>query len=270
VTAASTNDRRRAERSDLNLGSADVAKKSYTIDQLAAVAGVPSRTVRLYQSEGLLPPPARKGRIGLYDDSHLERLEVVAQLQDRGLQLRAIRDALREVAKGKMSLEEWLGMEADLRAPWREETALTVTEEELHIRLGQRSPGFVAALVRADLLQRQVDHSPPGYVIPSPGLLDIALRLEAAGVDIDTGAQARELIRKRIRRAAEDVVRYFSNHVGEGFTRSGSPQEIADALQALRVVGPEVVRLLFTQEIETAIRSAVEAGAIHPRRRRRK
>jgi len=264
VTAISPEDREHAQASDPTRGN-----PRYTIDQLAAAAGVPSRTVRLYQSEGLLPPPARKGRVGLYDDGHLERLRVIAQLQDRGLRLRAIRDALRQVAKGKLSLEEWLGMEADLRAPWREETSLELSEADLQQRLGERPPGFLAALVRASLVQRQPDRSPPGYVIPSPGLLDIALRLEAAGVDIETGAQARELIRKRIARAAEDVVRYFANRTGEGFARSGSPQEISDALQALRVVGAETVRLLFAEEIETAIRGAVERGAIHPRRRRK-
>jgi DNA-binding transcriptional MerR regulator len=269
VTSLQTDDRH-AEGRDLAVNSEAAGTPQYTIDQLAAAAGVPSRTVRLYQSEGLLPRPMRKGRVGLYGHGHLARLRIIAELQNRGLRLRGIRDALRQVARGKMSLEEWLGMEADLRAPWKEEAAMAIREEDLETRLGARPPGFIAALVRANLVRRQGDGSSSGYVIPSPGLLDIALRLEAAGVDIETGAQARELIRKRVRRAAEDVVRYFANHVGEGFARSGSPPEVAAALQALRVVGAESVRLLFAQEIEAAIRRAVERGAIHPRRRRRR
>jgi len=241
--------------------------RTYSIDQLAAAAGVPSRTVRLYQSEGLLPPPVRRGRVGVYDDAHLERLRVIAQLQDRGLRLRAIRDALREVAKGNMSLDEWLGVHADLRTPWTEESPLPVSEDELHARLGERPPGFVAALVRSGLVQRHSDRL--GYVIPSPGLLDMAVRLHAAGVDIEIGAHARELIRKRVRRAAAELVQYFARHTGAGFARAGTPQDVTEAMQALRTVGAEAVRLLFAQEIEGAVRDAVEHGVIRVGRRPR-
>src|SRR5574337_1555530 len=102
----------------------------YSIDELGAAAGVPSRTVRLYQSEGLLPPPTRKGRVGVYGPSHLERLRLIAQLQDRGLRLRGIRDALHDVAKGRMTLDEWLGVEAHLRTPGSTETAVLLSETE--------------------------------------------------------------------------------------------------------------------------------------------
>ena len=36
----------------------------YTIDQLAAKTGVPSRTIRFYQAKGVLPPPiSAKGSV---------------------------------------------------------------------------------------------------------------------------------------------------------------------------------------------------------------
>ena len=65
---------------------------TYTIDQLAALTGVPSRTIRFYQSKGALPAPVRRGRKAYYGSSHVERLELIARLQDRGLQIRAIRN----------------------------------------------------------------------------------------------------------------------------------------------------------------------------------
>ena len=244
--------------------------RSYSIDELAAAAGVPSRTVRLYQSEGLLPPPVRKGRVGVYDAAHLERLRLIAQLQDRGLRLRAIRDALRGVAKGKVGLEEWLGLQADLRTPWTEESPILLSEDELQTRVGERPPGFVTALVRAGLVQRQGDRLSGRYVVSSPGLLDIALRLDGAGVDIETGARARELMRKRIRRAASEVVQYFADRTGAGFARSGSAQDVAESFQALRTFGAEAVRILFAQEIESAVRKGLEHGLIGPRSKRRR
>ena len=49
----------------------------YRIDDLARAAGTTSRNVRAYQERGLLPPPEKRGRVGIYGDAHLERLEQV-------------------------------------------------------------------------------------------------------------------------------------------------------------------------------------------------
>ena len=51
---------------------------TYTIDQLAAHTGVPSRTIRFYQSRGALPAPVRRGRKAYYGPTHVERLELIA------------------------------------------------------------------------------------------------------------------------------------------------------------------------------------------------
>src|SRR6266540_4593263 len=84
----------------VNIGTVPTAQtkpeRNYTIDELAAAAGLPSRTVRHYQSEGVLPSPRREGRVAVYAASHLERLQLIGRLQDRGLRLDAIRDVLRQ------------------------------------------------------------------------------------------------------------------------------------------------------------------------------
>ncbi len=234
----------------------------YTIDELAAATGVPSRTVRHYQWVGALPPPARKGRIALYREEHLQRLRLIAQLQDRGLHLRAIRDALRQAAHRRLSLEEWLGIGEQLRQPWSAETPLVLGEAELRQRLGDRPAGFIATLVRAGLLRRQGDRLAPAYLVPSPGLLDIGLKLHDAGLDIETGAEAAALVRHSMRRAAAKLVRHFAKRSGRGFARSRSAVDIGEALAALRSLGAEALRLVFAQEIERALRAAMEKGAI--------
>ncbi|WP_278259109.1 helix-turn-helix domain-containing protein [Nocardioides convexus] len=48
------------------------------------------RTTRYYASLGLLPPPARRGRMAWYDDNHLARLEMIRALQGHGFTLQAI------------------------------------------------------------------------------------------------------------------------------------------------------------------------------------
>jgi DNA-binding transcriptional MerR regulator len=78
----------------------------YTIDELATATRVPSRTIRFYQSEGALPKPTIKGRVAYYGPAHVERLAQITALQDRGLQIKAIRDVLTRAERGEFSLQE--------------------------------------------------------------------------------------------------------------------------------------------------------------------
>ncbi len=73
-----------------------------TIDDLAGASKVPSRTIRFYQSKGLLPKPVIRGRVAFYDKAHLERLELIASLQDRGLRIEAIRDLVTRMDRGEL------------------------------------------------------------------------------------------------------------------------------------------------------------------------
>lgn len=71
-----------------------------TVEELAARAGVPTSTVRMYQSKGLLHAPRKVGRTARYDSSHLQRLELVQRLQDRGFSLASITELLTARAQG--------------------------------------------------------------------------------------------------------------------------------------------------------------------------
>ena len=239
----------------------EVEETVYTIDELAALARIPVRTVRHYQSQKVLSPPVRQGRIAVYRQEHLQRLHLIAVLQDRGLQLSAIRDALSRVEKGQVWLEDWLGLSAELRTPWSEEQPVLLSEQELDERLGLR-PGLVSALIDAGLLRR--GPQPASYLVRSPGLLDIAVELEAAGVDIDLAAAAAATLRKHLRTAAGALVRDFLDHAGEGFARSGSTADVTKALGALRPLGVRAASLVFAQEIERALRKAVDTGRVSP------
>lgn len=226
---------------------------TYTIDELAAAASVPSRTIRHYQSERVLPPPQRRGRTAVYTPEHLERLRLIGQLQGRGLSLRAIRDALDEVDAGGLSLEDWLGITDELRRPWVDEGPAAIGVEDLERRLAAHPKVNVDMLVAVGLL-RPPDGDPPVCVVPSPALLDAALDLDAAGVDVPTSAGAAALLRQSLQRAADDVVDYFIDHAGDGFAASTRPEDLNPALEALRRLSADAVRLLYAQQVERALR----------------
>lgn len=62
----------------------------YRVDELAARCEVSVDTVRFYQAQGLLPAPEREGRIAWYSNVHVERLERIRSLKDKGFTLASI------------------------------------------------------------------------------------------------------------------------------------------------------------------------------------
>jgi DNA-binding transcriptional MerR regulator len=79
--------------------------KRYTIEELVDLTSFSRRTIRYYVQEGLLEPPAGRGRGGFYYDSHLDRLLEIRSLQGRGMKLAAIRQMLQEGAPIEKPLE---------------------------------------------------------------------------------------------------------------------------------------------------------------------
>lgn len=69
-------------------------RERYGIEELAALGGVTRRTVRYYVQEGLIPAPLGVGRGRHYGREHLDRLQAVKALQERGLSLDEIRQGL--------------------------------------------------------------------------------------------------------------------------------------------------------------------------------
>jgi DNA-binding transcriptional MerR regulator len=69
-------------------------QREYTIGELAEDAGVSTRTIRYYVSEGLLPPPVGSGPTSRYTSAHRERLAIIDRLKAQYLPLREIRRRL--------------------------------------------------------------------------------------------------------------------------------------------------------------------------------
>jgi DNA-binding transcriptional MerR regulator len=61
-----------------------------TIDELAAATGSTTRTIRSFQTLGILEHPDLKGRTGLYGPHHRQQLLSILQLQARGFSLQSL------------------------------------------------------------------------------------------------------------------------------------------------------------------------------------
>jgi DNA-binding transcriptional MerR regulator len=230
-------------------------ESSLTIDELAAASRVPSRTIRFYQSRGALMNPEIRGRVAYYGKHHVERLKLIAQLQDRGLRIDAIGDLMKRIDRGEVDLAEWLGVEEQMQTPWAVDQPRTVSEAELYELAGSRRPGLLADLTRAKIVERKGDV----FLVGSPALLGVAIRLEGAGIDLETASAASNILRKHLSRAVGELVDLFLDRVKEGHISIAQSSKL---FETLRPVGVESVRVLFAREMENALRKLLASGKL--------
>jgi DNA-binding transcriptional MerR regulator len=228
------------------------APTTFTIDELAARSGVPSRTIRYYQSEGALPPPERRGRVAMYDEDHLERLQLISELQGRGLSLGLIRDLVQRTSAESLSVVEWLGLTDSLAVPWLDDRPADLSETELASHLGDTGLEILDGLVAADIVVRQPDRS---FHVPVPALLDMIRELDGAGVDPDTSLEAAIVIRRHLAAGVDEVVHLLMRRAGQGFARHLDPVDLTRAIDVFRPIATHAVTLLFEQEVERSLRS---------------
>ena len=253
------------------VAAAEPASEGFGIDELAARTGVPSRTIRFYQSRGALPHPRRKGRAAVYDESHVERLRLIAELQDRGLRLDAIGDLLARSGARQMSVSDWLGLQDRLEQPWSDEKPRIVEEGELLRLVGDRPPGTLAGIVRAGIVERAGDALPPTYLVRSTRLLEMGLQLLDAGLGLQPVVAAEQALRRGLGEAADELVDIVAAEVERRMEDGAAgPDELMQAVDALRPVASEATTIIFAQEIERAIRALLERGGTPRRPRPRK
>jgi DNA-binding transcriptional MerR regulator len=232
------------------------AGPTFGLETLAARSGLPVRTIRWYQSEGLLPKPEKRGREAVYRDEHLERLQLIVELRDRGLTLNAIRDLVSREHPAR-TVSEWLGIDATLTAPWSDDKPRVMDREELEALTHDRRAGLLAELQDAHFISPTDGGA---WLVSSPTLLDLALQLHDAGIAIELSGKMRDLLRRRLAKGVDDTVKLLVERTGAGFAGRATPAELATAIGALRPIAREVTSLILAQEVERALRQLTEQG----------
>jgi hypothetical protein len=104
-------------------------------------------------------------------------------------------------------------------------------------------------------------------LIRSPALLDLALQLQDAGVDVELTAQATDLLRRRLARAVDDLIVLFAGRTGAGFGGRASTEELAISLHALRPIAREAAGIILAHEVERGLQGLLQAGPTFVRHR---
>jgi DNA-binding transcriptional MerR regulator len=126
------------------------------------------RTIREYQTWRLLHPPARRGRVGWYDDSHVERLRTIGRLQNRGYSIAGIRDLLDAWSSGA-ELRDILGVDRQAQPETMDETPIVLSDAALRELLpaARDLESFTAALLDCGAVSQVGDR----LIARSPALL---------------------------------------------------------------------------------------------------
>jgi DNA-binding transcriptional MerR regulator len=229
-----------------------------TIDELAQRVGMTARNVRAYQSRGLIPPPALKGRTGYYDQEHVARLEMIRDLQAEGFNLEAIRRILERAPGG--SLGEVLDFTRAASAPFGDEEPEVVSGDILAEQWGdQLTPELIRRIERHGFVRPLGDNL---WEVRSPRLHRMAQELVELGVPFEAGVDVMATLKRHSEAVAERYVQLFLDHVWRPFEESGEPPEefprVREALERLRPLAGESLVAVFQVVMTDAVEAAIE------------
>jgi DNA-binding transcriptional MerR regulator len=230
----------------------------YRIDELARLAGATVRNIRVYQDRGLLPPPRRDGRVGIYTEAHLARLRLIGQLLKRGYTFATISELLSVWERGG-DIAEILDLESAVGLPWSDEVPAYVTAGRLTELFGDQStPANIAHSVDLGLLE------PDGarYRVPSPRLLNAGAELVAAGMPLPAVLDLAERLRAQVDAAARDLAGTVTQYVLAGRLQDGMLQgqdiaEVAAITRRLRPLAQAAVDAMLAQALSQHVPEAL-------------
>lgn len=227
----------------------------YRVDELAREAGTTVRNLRAYQDRGLLPPPRREGRVGIYSDAHLARLRLIGQLLERGYTLANIGELIEGLERGH-EIGDLLGLGEALTGPWSDEVPDYVTPEELLAMFGeQASLEVLEDAITFGILEVEGER----FKVASPRLLHAGAELAAAGIPLPVVFEELRKLRRDIDRVAARMVDMADAHIFEPYGDELPPPKdiprLTEVIRRLRPLAEMVVDAELTRAIERHIRA---------------
>jgi len=201
-----------------------------TIDELASRAELPVRTLREYHSMRLLPPPERRGRIGVYGVQHVDRLALIGRLQRRGYSLAGIKDLLSAWAAGG-DLTTLLGIDSGPGA--LDETPLRITTAELSDRVPALSAAAIEEAVAAGLL---VPHGDECFLVRSAALLALVADGTRAGVPLAGMLDVIATLTAGLGAVSEELAGHILDQVAPSLAAAGDAAQLEGLVRRWRVL----------------------------------
>src|SRR5271170_7725150 len=236
-----------------------------TIDELAQRSGMTGRNIRQWQTYGLLPSPERRGRVGVYTEDHLARINRIKELRAQGFPLDLIRRLLESTG---------MDAEADVRhlaagalAPFAGADRVALSRRELDTRLGD---GVAGPLQDAGI----AESASAGYTLDGT-VLAFLEAATAAGLPAAPLARALAKAHDHQRAIAALLLDAVRDEVWRPFVDAGLPSErmraLADTVDRLREIGVAAQSYMFQRALDEVLTGVLveEAGRLRDQLPRR-
>jgi DNA-binding transcriptional MerR regulator len=216
----------------------------HTIDELAHLSALPSRTIRFYNTQGLLPAPVMQGRVAYYDDEHLVVLNIIKQLKEQqNLPLETIRHMLEiRASQGEVMMN--LALKQRLLRPLSAGSQdVRLSREGLMKQTGAKAE-YIDELTRQGLLFPVQIENEEMYSGDDVLLIELYERLEYLGLPLALPA----LIRFQLRQLVRSELAAFDQHVYPRWRDEGLSQEQqAEQLEAILTLTDTLISVMHSK-----------------------
>src|SRR3954468_10085439 len=225
-----------------------------TADEVAARTGMTVRTLRFYASEGLLPPPQRRGRIAYYDGRHRMRLDLIRTLQEHGYTLSAIQRVLARIPEDATPAE--YAVQSAVLAPWlpgrTEEVDLAELERRAGASLDEEQLEYLVALGAVQPL-------PDGRFGISQAMLGHATELMKLPVPRSVLRESAEIIQEHAAAVADGLTDVFARAIWGPYQRGElSHEQVVQILSRMRPLALQGLVGAFARAADDAAHRRLE------------
>jgi DNA-binding transcriptional MerR regulator len=250
----------RVDHDEVRVSTTDVHEEHEalrTVDELAAAAGVTTRTVRFYATKGLLPPPLLRGRTGLYGAAHLARLQLVRDLQAKGFTLQAVERFLEHIPAD--ATPDDVAVFGALLSPWVADPPQELTRDELTAAAGRPIDDAELEGLTATGVVEAVGE---GRVRARPGDLELALALLDLAVPRAMLEESHRLIEAATGELAEELAALLRRHLLRPYLEGQlGPEErsaLSDVIERLKPLTIQAVMHAMQRAVDRAVRERVD------------
>ncbi|OBK17586.1 MerR family transcriptional regulator [Mycobacterium asiaticum] len=233
----------------------------YRIDDLAREAGTTTRNVRVYQENGLLARPQRRGRVSIYTDRHLSQLRAVTRLLKEGFTVKHILKFVTGLQSGQ-ELVEVLNL-ADLgelvTSPWSHPESRVMSIDQLQDKLGPLDAKTLRRLCSSGVIEPNDDGE--GYLVPDRRIVDDFASLVSRGMPLAAILTTSAAVDKKLDDAARALARHGHTEVvrqrGSGWypTNDAELAWAADLIDVMRRVARRSAHASLDRALDAAVRA---------------
>ncbi|MCW2830018.1 MAG: hypothetical protein JWP31_710 [Aeromicrobium sp.] len=226
--------------------------EEFTVDELASRAQMTVRNVRAYAGRGLIEAPRLAGRTGYYTREHLQRLQLIRQLLERGLTLAAIEKAILHAPHAAAG--HTLDLMTILDLPDDSEPEVMSREDLAALAGVERDDALIESLVGLRLVEKLEGDR---LRLVEPAIVRAGTAAVTLGLAPETVVALFPLLREHLRTIADAFVREVVTELIQPFIDADLPEDdwprIITLVESLLPIASQVTLGIFRSEIRRSI-----------------